>query len=46
MHANHTKLRRHATLQAEVKRRTDSDRQLQAHFDSEIKSLQVRRVSV
>jgi hypothetical protein len=36
----------HGTPQAEVKRRTDSDRQLQTHFDSEIKSLQVRRVLV
>jgi hypothetical protein len=34
-----------AVLQAEVKRRTDSDRQLQTHFDSEIKSLQVCSVS-
>lgn len=29
-------------LQAEVKRRTDADRQIQSHFDSEIKSLQER----
>ncbi len=29
-------------LQAEVKRRTEADRQIQSHFDSEIKALQVR----
>lgn len=30
-------------MQAEVKRRTDADRQIQSHFDSEIKALQVIR---
>jgi hypothetical protein len=31
-----------AVSQAEVKRRTEADRQIQSHFDSEVKALQVR----
>lgn len=30
-----------AALQAEVKRRSEADRQIQSHFDSEVKALQV-----
>lgn len=33
-------------MQAEVKRRTESDRQLQTHFETEVKALQVSCVSV
>jgi hypothetical protein len=34
-----------ADLQAEVKRRTEADKQIHSHFDSEIKTLQVRHPS-